>query len=84
MERFSPYLQVLLDVPEGDGRLVFCELHERQQLHLGHVVLVLEPKTVDEAAVAVVEPLVRVELLRHEDLQEISLVLIVNSKMGTE
>ena len=61
-ENRPTHLQVLLDLPERDRVLVLRELHERQQLHLGHVVLVIEPQTVDEAAVAVVEPLVRVQL----------------------
>ena len=60
--RESPHLQVLLDLPERDRRLVLRELHERQQLHLGHVVLVFETEAFDEAAMAVVEPLVRVQL----------------------
>lgn len=54
---------MLLDLPKCDRRLVFRELHEREQLHLGNVVLVFETEAVDETAMAVVEPLVRVELL---------------------
>ena len=64
-------LHVLPDLRERHHRLRLGQLHERQQLHLGQVVFVLEAEAVDKVAVGVVELLVGLQLVGHEDLQQI-------------
>jgi hypothetical protein len=62
---------VLLDLSERDLRLGLGQLHKRQQLHLGQVVLVLQTKLIHKFTVALVELLVAVKLVGHENLQQV-------------
>lgn len=77
-------LQLGLNHVKAHLRMSFCQLHEREQAHLLHVLLVTEPQRLDELAVVLVEAHVAGQVLRDEHGQQVVDELALQEAYGLE